>query len=974
MYRLLIAFLLLHFCSEAQQYSFVNFSTNSGLPQSQVTAMSQDHENYLWIATLGGAARFNGEEFLSFSTNDGLLNNKVSTIQYLDGKVYLGHEGGLSIIQNNKVIANYQLQSSQQNVSVSSIISFNNTIIVGVNGGGLFELKDKKLQEIKSSENLLRIKEIICIENKYYIATRDGLFTTIDFKSFSEIKDFEETSINSIKLWKDNTLLVCTPTQGLFEYDLVSGKTKKIELPTKNSENQEVYKYLFVDNQSRIWIIGKSGILVRDKSGKTQYLDEKSGLPTVNFRTIYQDIEGNIWLGSDGKGILKYPEDAFTFFDKKDNLASELIMSISQDQNGTFHLGSFDKGLIKMSKDKSENIELDNNLVWCSMLNIENKNWYGTEFGLVSIDKAGNKKYYYEEDGCPGNKITTLYKLSNSSFLIGGINGLSIYENSKIRINSPESNPPGSVRNILVYSKDIYCATDKGLYKISGNKLEDIDDKKSVAYSLAKFENAIYFGTSDGLFKLNPVTQKIEKILLSKNPSSSFINFLNATPSGLFVGTNNGLYLFNEKEILHFGIESGLIDLETNLNSSFYDKNGNLWFGTAEGLVKFNFKKEITKENKSQPNLVLEEILLNYKEFDYSKYAKKFAYSGLPLDLSLPYTMNTLTFEMNGISLSQIKSQKYQYWLEGLEGTWSPPGTNKSITYTSLPAGEYTFHYKAIDQEGHRSQEKKISFIIRAPFYKTWYFYLFIFIIFVAIIIGLFRLRIKRERQKNYQEMLEYKSRMIQLEQQSLNASMNRHFIFNSLNSIQYFINNKDRISANKYLSSFAKLIRKNLDSSAEGGSMVSLEQELERLELYLSLEQMRFQDRFEYTIDSGDMDLDSIMIPSMLLQPFVENSIIHGILPDEDLKGKINIKIRNLEDSVQIEIKDNGMGIDNSMMSKTSMDGDHKSHGMSITSKRMELFSKMKEQNYNLFGPVQINNSEGKSMGTEVIFKIPIE
>ena len=148
-----------------------------------------------------------------------------------------------------------------------------------------------------------------------------------------------------------------------------------------------------------------------------------------------------------------------------------------------------------------------------------------------------------------------------------------------------------------------------------------------------------------------------------------------------------------------------------------------------------------------------------------------------------------------------------------------------------------------------------------------------------------------------------YKSNLLDLEQQTLNASMNRHFIFNALNSIQYFINTQDKISANKYLTSFAKLIRKNLDSSSSGNNLIPLSDELERLELYLSLEHMRFQSKFDYNIFiQPKVTSESILVPAMFMQPFVENSIWHGVLPMEK-KGEINISIEvTLEKEIRIK------------------------------------------------------------------------
>ena len=135
-------FCFLYQSSQAQQYAFVSYSTSAGLPQSQVTVMAQDADNYLWIGTLGGVARFNGKDFLTFSTNDGLFNNNITSISVQDNQIYVGHEGGISLIKNKKVVQTWLLPQTHQSIAVSCIFSFGNKVLVGTNGAGLFKIED----------------------------------------------------------------------------------------------------------------------------------------------------------------------------------------------------------------------------------------------------------------------------------------------------------------------------------------------------------------------------------------------------------------------------------------------------------------------------------------------------------------------------------------------------------------------------------------------------------------------------------------------------------------------------------------------------------------------------------------------------------------------------------------------------------------------------------------------------------------
>jgi LytS/YehU family sensor histidine kinase len=216
---------------------------------------------------------------------------------------------------------------------------------------------------------------------------------------------------------------------------------------------------------------------------------------------------------------------------------------------------------------------------------------------------------------------------------------------------------------------------------------------------------------------------------------------------------------------------------------------------------------------------------------------------------------------------------------------------------------------------------------------------------------------------------------LLALEQKSVNASMNRHFIFNALNSIQYFINTQDRKSANRYLTNFAQLIRKNLDSANSNANTISLEEELDRIKLYLGLEAMRFKGCFDYEVNVGDdIDLETIKIPAMIMQPFVENSIIHGILPNEEVHGLISISVRREGNMLLLSIEDNGIGVNRSLQQKDNIDGDHRSQGMEITSKRIELIRKISKNDISLEGPEEIKDVNGSIKGTYVLIKVPLD
>lgn len=988
-YLFRLFFLLFCLPGHAQRYSFLSYNTVQGLPQSQVTAITQDRHGYLWIGTLGGLAKFNGKEFHTYSTEEGLLNNRISFLGFVEDALWIGHEGGISSLEKG-VIRKWSFETVDLMTNVTDVVRFNGRLIVASNGGGLYELKSKKLVRIRFNEKTpiavggsdpidlelhkeddLRVRDLLVLNNELWIGTRGGVLRTKDLQAYEHVRTLDPFSVSDLCDFGDD-LYISTYNDGLLRY---SRNTDRFTV-VQGIDPTFTLRGCLQDSKGNLWVNSSGGVFRVKDEKVTLRLDQSNGLLTESIRTVFEDQQGNIWFGSDGKGLLRFPGERFVFYNEASGLSSDLILNVNQDAAGNYWIGTFDKGLMMMSRSKQvKAFNLENSgTVWTSLMSVDGLNWFGTGVGLVAMKEQRIKKIYYTEDGLPGDKITALFRIGPASFFVGGSDGVSIYQKGTFK--PLEIDEYTTVRDFCKVGSEVYCATDNGLYIIRGERLEPVENFKRTAYSLAKDDqNTLWIGTQEGLYSLK--AGKIMKVSFSKQASSNYINFLEFANGRLFVGTNNGLFVFSnleseKPEIINFGIAEGVVNLETNLNSGFVDRNGRLWFGTASGMVSYLPSQK--EEGFSAPELLLKNILINFQQTAFEKYSKGIDKNGLPLELRLPYTKNNLTFELDGISLANYPGLKFQYWLEGQDEKWSPLTNNNTISYNGLAAGDYVLHARCVDSRGLMSREVEFSFTVKQAFYKTWWFIGGMVLLLGLLVLRIFRFRLKREREKNEKEKLEYRSRLLALEQKSLNASMNRHFIFNSLNSIQYFINTQDRLSANRFLTNFAKLIRKNLDSS-DDGNLVPLSQELERLELYMSLESMRFKDRFEYKINCpGNIDTESIIIPAMMLQPFIENSIIHGILPDESKKGLITVDLYLTGDILTIQIEDNGIGIDASIRSKADYDGDHRSQGMEITTKRIELLKKLTNRSFELNGPVQLTEKDNSIKGTRVTLKFQVE
>lgn len=956
---LLLVLTFMCFSSKAQQYSFISFSTPEGLPQSQVNSITQDKDGYLWVGTFGGLSKFNGRNFVNYSVSDGLLNNRVHSLSYIDSQLFVGHNNGISFQCENDSFCHKVLPDDVPLSNISKIVRFKDEIFVATNGSGLFKVQEDQKQLLPIKNSPLRIRSMVVHSNHLLMATREGIFRFKE-NQFKLDTSFITASFSDIDVVK-NTIFATTFSGEVYK------KSNQESSKLYYESNTHRFRNILCINEDLIWLNSRYGA-IKIENAEEIHINEQSGLPINDINIIFKDREKNIWLGTGGKGLLKFSGELFTHFNKKSGLPSELIISSLEDNQGNYWLSSFDKGVFKFNKEPKstiENIPYLSSTVWSSAKNKELL-IFGSVFGLHVYNKESWKSYY-SEDGLPANKITGLYTGENGVVYVGTADGIVKYFDNKLDNKSLGNNAIINARDFVEKDDTLFIAAQKGIYSLKDNKSAIVAKFEGGVNSLAlDNKKRIWAGTENGLFYYQ--NGKVIAFDLEQSGGTDYINFIQQHKEQLFVGTNNGLFLIktNDLSVEYYGINAGLVDLETNLNSAFIDSKENLWFGTVAGLMKMDLSITPPDKSKIYPKIHLASLAVNFEEKDITTKELN--------QLKLTHKQNNISFEFDGVYLTNPNSIRYTYKLEGLSSEWSPLLSNNTFSFNNLSPGEYKLMIKAVRNEKDFNSAIPFvaSFEITPPFYQTWWFYTLLFLLIVGSFIMIDQLRISTIKRKNYQLNLEVKNKLAQLEQQSLNASMNRHFIFNSLNSIQYYINASDKKAANKYLTRFARLIRKNLDSSHAKNGMVSLSDEIDRLKLYMDLETMRFKNKFDYEINiDKNVEIELLKVPAMFLQPFVENSIIHGLLPLKDRKGKVTVTVSDHFDHIRIEILDNGIGIENSLNTKSDGAGDHESQGVLITLGRIELLQKISARSIELIGPHQINETDKSVKGTLVTFKI---
>jgi ligand-binding sensor domain-containing protein len=444
--------------------------------------------------------------------------------------------------------------------------------------------------------------------------------------------------------------------------------------------------------------------------------------------------------------------------------------------------------------------------------------------------------------------------------------------------------------------------------------------------------------------------------------------------------------------------KDGLLD--NTVNSIVEDDEGNLWLGTGKGMCRFNpAKKQFT--NFDYPNSPQSDRIVHFygkdsdgvlyfnngdegvKAFDPAKlqpnrYIPPVVITGFRLfnrpqpfnvathTIELAHDQNFFSFDFSALNYTDTRKNQYAYKLDGVDKDWVYAGTRRSADYTALAPGNYTFHVKASNNEGlWNDKGTVVQLIIRPPWWRTWWAWTIYTLLALA---GIWLL--DRQRRLRLIEKEQQRSLARELEMQALRAQMNPHFIFNCLTSINRFILKSDMLSASDYLTKFSRLIRMVLNHSKQ--SLISLEEELEMLRLYLELEKLRFKEAFVYRIDIGEaLDTSAIFLPPMLFQPFVENAIWHGLMHKKE-PGRLDIQLRVAANILSCSITDDGVGRSFAEYSTSKSAQKQKSMGMGITRQRLALING-NEAKENSLVIEDLYDQQGKPAGTKVVLRIRV-
>ena len=914
-----------------ESINYLNYTLADGLPSDEAFDIFQDSKGYIWIGTDNGVVKYDGHTFKTYTTKDGLTDNTVFRIQEdYKGRIwFMTYRRNLCFYEKNEFHAfkyNEELQEATQNLDLT------------------YTITDFHLD---SNENLnLTFVNILSIQ-----IDSNGTITNESIKSVRYLPQIKP----------------------------------KIE-STLDTLMNEINSNKSIINTEK-W--GKLHIL---KASESTYVSYRKNLFTwdkINHKLISfpfhhqivtgicEDFENGLWISTLSNGVFYIPTPHMSYY-KINPIENEHLYGV---------------------------VPQKDHLVFCYG---QNSNFYKMEFPYLNLFSFSEKLDYRQipneylthglkfENPILVNKhlnaTNTILKLDSDVTFLGTIEGI-----LKIEEGGPK-NVSKQLRKVR-FANGIYQIGSRfydQIYNINWQEFPYDKPSNRVFKMYRTSTNQILLASTNGLLQFNPINNTTSKIKSLDTLKIFRIQDIVETNEGslLFATKANGIFIYDsDHSIIPLPNKENLI---SNTINQLLSIDNNIIASTNHGIIgiekhnngDWSAKQLITKYDGLRSTDIRQLIIKDSLLFFASNHAiGKIPLNHLNNTLPSPilhvqslvsngavahlepvtyfsYDSNNIQINYRGISYKSQNDIIYKYQLSPINDAWQTT-TNDNIIFNALPPDDYTLQLKAINIDGVESEIKTIHFSIIPAFWMTWWFKSFVIIL--AIILG-YKLSIKTIQ--TYKSQAQFQRTINEMQIISLQSKMNPHFIFNSLNSIQNYILKNEKTNANQYLLEFSKLIRTILQNS--DSTTISLQSELETLKMYVNLEKKRIRKEFKYTEDiDSEIDMKNCIIPSLLIQPYIENAIWHGKVYSNP-NGEIKLSILKKENTLFIEICDNGIGIKNAEASKVKKTK-HKSLGTSVTKKRIELLSELNNEMSDVtISEAFRNENDNIYVGTRITFNIP--
>jgi ligand-binding sensor domain-containing protein/two-component sensor histidine kinase len=958
----------------AQGLMIRNYNVKDGLANATVYTAVQDKDGFIWFSTPTGVSKFDGKRFRNYSKKDGLTDNDVIKLAPdTKGRLWFFTLNGMPSFYGDYVIHSADNDSSLLFNSHGHYMQY------------AFEDKSHNVWFLNTDNRIIQYdaKNRKTVYDKlgalqtdiFYFLRNDTIFRPL--QSSFHLNSFKDGNNNDQKVFPvspfpldDETFVarirgnpVIITKNSLYSYTLKDiicffngrdwGITDEITNICVENDN------LWLGTQRALFFIKD---FFRGAKSMIKLLDNHY------ITSLLKDRDGNIWISTFGDGVYNIPFKNFYFnyLDNTNGLYSHSIFSILRDRK---------TGMLFVGQN-------------AGVLNTVDLN--GT------TDAKRRIRQHTVDTSSGRNSILSILPYKNDDILIGADNGLYTFntERQKVSLLWPVKNlkdidiSPGD--KVRVAAKDMIALLDQ--YTISW--------QEPLITSIVGTDSSYFLGTNGGLYYGSDRQRNVRPAFGEDNRLKQSIKDLKLIDGYLWVGTSDqGIYIVrNNKVLKHLTTADNLAsDICQQL---YYDGIGRMYVATNRGVSVIDVKEmTITRNISSNDGLMSDDTRGVYYQQGMLYIATSnglcyFKDHNMPVDTVPPtvylsairYADSTYLPRTNFVLLYKRKTSfevefgaiafdlpdlvEYQYnFSSDTSSGWTTTMSN-IIPFPDLQPGSYKLLIRARKFKSEWSHPVTVSVSILPQWYQQWWARGILILIGLLGILAILRYIVRRIKHGEKRKT-EYNRRIAELEAKALTNQMNPHFIFNSLNSVQHLILEKEEKQALNFLADFATLMRQMLNNSRK--SYISLEEETAFLTRYLELEKIRFAHSFTYHFDiEPELKDYTVYIPPMIIQPIVENAIKHGLAP-KNSAGHLEIKLEMVDDLLYCSVDDDGIGWEHSNSIKTGRLVKHESTALSVIRERLQIIKSFNGSVGKLEIIDKFKSGFGNKEGTLVEILIPI-
>lgn len=945
-----------------QTYLFDTWSSDNGLTVSDINEITQDPKGYLWIATEGGGvSRFDGITFDHYTKEDGLLSDFVSVLEWgEDSVLFIGTEKGLCFFDGKKF--NQDSLGSEFRQRVIDLAFFRDTLFVAFRHkltyyfeGRLFEYGKPNYFQ---NQNLNAIT--VCLD-QMILNCDSGIINVRNFERSGERP-------SSFSFCSEYFFLNYFDTSGEF-WQLEEGRPLLVE--TLKLEG-EVRDAILWKNEALVYTNNQK-ININSGPNRMSEIDASQGLDVGQVKCLFEDRFGNLWIGG-YEGLAKWVNPNIRNYSNESGLEDERVHAIYV-QNDRTWFGT-NSGIELLDQNGYHQFEeVSAGVVFKIFEDHFGILWFATESGLISFDGSVFKSFG-EEQGLDESFVFDISETVNNQLVVATSNSVYIQNDFGFESIFDEDAFGSNLLRIDHYNRIWFSPLLGNLAYWEDGKITSVNalgefnlnDIRISSFDI-QMKDQLWIGTLEtGLMHWDG---KALSVFTENNGlmSNKIDGVLNISDTRTWVLFDNGMQSLDFKEgqwrVGKFYDEThGFLGNGSYTNAIFWDTvNESVWVGTQNGAVAVSEVNEAKSFVEFFPEIRDIDLFFEpnkWSGFEQGKWAL------LPSSLKLNHDQNYLTFHFGAISSGNPKDLYYRYKLKGQDENWIISNYRYEAIFTNIAHGDFTFQLQVSDNASfEKIEQRDFPLKITAPFYKTLWFWALV-VIFIGSATGW----AIRSRLNQITEKQQLRSALAESERKALRLQMNPHFIFNALDSISGFIFKNEPKLAVKYLNSFAKLMRLTLELSRK--KLVPLYSELNLVKNYLVLEQVRFNDSFDFEVNiDEEIDEYVVMIPPMVIQPNLENAILHGLRHGKE-QGKLTVHFLRKGDELICEIIDDGVGREVALAKKTEKPKSHKGLSSNITKERMSLLSKSMERSF-IYEIEDLKSDAGEAVGTKVVLTFPL-